>query len=77
MKLTVITIIQIPSNSNKSERNLTKFSKKKVREIVNNQNLIKYEMEKNNPGYIFVDAQVYINEFNGMPYIYARMRKIN
>lgn len=58
-------------------RNLTKFSKKKVREIVNNQNLIKYEMEKNNPGYIFVDAQVYINEFNGMPYIYARMRKIN
>ena len=34
-------------------------------------------MEKNNPGYIFVDAQVYINEFNGMPYIYARMRKIN
>ena len=45
--------------------------------MTNNQNLIKYEMEKKNPGYIFVDAQVMINEFNGMPYIYARMRKRN
>lgn len=58
-------------------RNLSKFSKKKANEMKNNQNIIKYEMEKANPGYIFVDATVYINEYNGMPYIYARMRKLN
>lgn len=58
-------------------RSLSKFSKKKVKKMRDNHNLIKYEMEKNNPGYIFVDAQVYINEYNGMPYIYARMRRIN
>ena len=58
-------------------RSLNKFSKKKIRNMATNHNSIKEEMEKANPGYIFVDAQVYINEFNGMPYIYARMRKLN
>ena len=58
-------------------RNLSMSSKKKVKKMTANQNLIKYEMEKNNPGYIFIDAQVYINDYNGMPYIYARMRKLD
>ena len=58
-------------------RSLSKFSKKKVKKMRDNHNLIKYEMEKSNPGYIFIDAQVYINDYNGMPYIYARMRRIN
>ena len=58
-------------------RNLSKFSKKKVKEMKDNQNLIKFEMEKANPGYIFVKSEVYINTYNGMPYIYATMRRID
>lgn len=58
-------------------RSLSKFSKKKIKKMTDNHNLIKYEMERVNLGYIFVDAQVYINEFNGMPYIYAKMRKLD
>lgn len=58
-------------------RSLSKFGKKKVKKMTDNHNLIKHEMEKANPGYIFIDSKVYINEYNGMPYIYARMRKLD
>ncbi len=68
---------QVYINEPRVTRNLSMSSKKKVKKMTANQNLIKYEMEKNNPGYIFVDAQVYINNYNGMPYIYARMRKLD
>ena len=33
--------------------------------------------QKANPGYIFVKSEVYINTYNGMPYIYATMRRID
>lgn len=54
----------------------TKFSKKRVNTITRCQNLIKVEMEKVNEGYVLVDYEIYINKFNGRPYIYARMRKL-
>lgn len=54
----------------------TKFSKKRVNTIIRCQNLIKSEMEKVNQSYIYIDHEIYINKFNGRPYIYARMRKV-
>lgn len=54
----------------------SKFTKKRINNMTRNQNLVKEEMERVNPGYVFIDHQIYINEHNGKPYIYARMRKI-
>lgn len=59
----------------KIRRNHSKFSKKKINNMVRFRDLVKQEMEKSNPGYIYVDHEIYINEHNGKPYIYARMRK--
>ena len=59
----------------KIRRNHSKFSKKKINNMVRFRDLVKQEMEKSNPGYIFIDHEIYINEHNGKPYIYARMRK--
>ena len=53
----------------------SKFSKKRVDTITRCQNLIKMEMERANPGYRFLDYEIYINKINGRPYIYSRMRK--
>lgn len=61
----------------KITKNGSKFTKKKINKMINNHNLIRDEIEKNNPGYIFVDSQVFINDYNGKPYIYARLRKID
>lgn len=55
----------------------SKFTKKRVDTITKCQNLIKMEMEKANPGYYFIDYEIYINKVNGRPYIYATMRKKN
>ncbi|EPZ61761.1 hypothetical protein H477_5971 [[Clostridium] sordellii ATCC 9714] len=43
--------------------------------MVRFRDLVKEEMEKANPGYVFIDHEIYLNEHNGKPYIYARMRK--
>lgn len=61
----------------KITKNGSKFTKKKINKMVNNHNLIKDEIERNNQGYIFVDSQVFINDYNGKSYIYARLRKID
>ena len=48
---------------------------KYVDEMVKNQNVIEKQMQKWYPDFDFVDAAVYYNDFNGMFYIHARMRK--
>lgn len=55
----------------------SKFTKRRVDTMTKCQNLIKIEMERANPGYIFTDYEIYINKVNGRPYIYALMRKNN
>ena len=49
--------------------------KKYVDEMVRNQNVIEEQMKKWYPDYDYRDAEVYYNDFNGMFYIHARMRK--
>lgn len=61
----------------KITRSHSKFTKKRINNMTRNQNLVKEEMEKSNPGYVYIDHQIYINEYNGKPYIYARMRKLD
>lgn len=56
-------------------KNHYKFKKRQIRNMVRNQNIIKAEMEKTYQNYIFTDAEVRFNDFNGMYYIYTRMRK--
>lgn len=48
---------------------------KYVKDMVRNQNVIQEQMEKWFPDYDFTNAGVYYNDFNGMFYIHARMRK--
>ncbi|CEN31410.1 rolling circle replication-associated protein [Paraclostridium sordellii] len=62
-------------NEPRITRNHSKFSKKKINNMVRFRDLVKEEMEKANPGYVFIDHEIYLNEHNGKPYIYARMRK--
>lgn len=59
----------------KVRKSHSKFTKRKINNMVRFQNEVKCEMEKANPNYIYIDHQIYINEFNGKPYIYVRMRK--
>lgn len=61
----------------KIRKNLSKFTKKRINNMSRYQEYVRIEMEKANPGYVFIDHSIYINEFNGKPYIYTRMRKIN
>lgn len=46
-----------------------------VKDMVRNQDVISEQMKKWYPGYDFTDSTVYYNDFNGMFYIHARMRK--
>lgn len=46
-----------------------------VKDMVRNQNRIEDQMKKWYPEYDFTNAAVYYNDFNGMFYIHARMRK--
>ena len=48
---------------------------KYVDEMVKNQNAIEEQMKRWYPEFDFKDAEVYYNNFNGMFYIHARMRK--
>ena len=48
---------------------------KYVDEMVKNQNVIETQMKKWYPDFDFTDAAVYYNDFNGMFYIHARMKK--
>ncbi len=48
---------------------------KYVDEMVKNQNAIEEQMKRWYPEFDFRDAEVYYNNFNGMFYIHARMRK--
>lgn len=61
----------------KITRSHSKFTKKKINNMTRNQNLVKEEMEKTNPGYVYISHQIYINEHNGKPYIYVQMRKLD
>lgn len=57
-------------------KSYSKFNKKKIRTMVMYQDLVKELMEKENKGYLFIDHSIYINDFNGKPYIYSRLKKI-
>ena len=46
-----------------------------VDKMVKNHNDIEVQMKKWFPDYDFTNANVYYNDFNGMFYIHARMRK--
>lgn len=46
-----------------------------VKDMVRNQGSIEGQMNKWYPDYDFTNAKVYYNDFNGMFYIHARMRK--
>ena len=59
----------------KVTKSSNKFSKKRIHTMTRFQHIIKQDMEKINQGYIYVDHKIYINKFNGRPYIYATMRK--
>lgn len=52
-----------------------KFKRKKIDEMVINQNIIKVLMESTYKNYRYVEAEVFHNKFNGYWYIYTRMRR--
>lgn len=54
----------------------SKFSKKRVSILTRFQDLIRHDMEKYNPEYLFLDHEILLNRYNGRPYIYARMRRL-
>lgn len=56
-------------------KNHYKFKPNKVKRMIRDKNILKHEMEKQYPGYIFTDVKIYCNEFNSGYYIYARLRK--
>ena len=49
--------------------------KKYVDEMLKDRDMIEVQMKKWFPEYDFTDSGVYYNDFNGMFYIRARMRK--
>lgn len=57
------------------KRSYSKFKKQKVEKMAFDSELLKKEMEKAYPGYIFLDAEVKHNGINAAFYIYARMVK--
>ena len=56
-------------------KNHYKFKKKRVNEMIRDNNLIKHYMEVTYKDYYFLDADTYFNDVNGRWYISARMRK--
>jgi len=60
-----------PEKGKGNYRKIEKF----VKDMVKNQNRIEDQMKKWYPEYDFTNAAVYYNDFNGMFYIHARMRK--
>lgn len=60
-----------PEKGKGNYRKIGKF----VRDMVRDQDSIEGQMKKWYPEYDFTNAAVYYNDFNGMFYIHARMRK--
>ena len=56
-------------------KNHYKFKKKKVDEMIKDNDCIQTHMEQTYPDYIFTNANCYYNDFNAKWYIQARMRK--
>ena len=57
------------------KKNHYKFKKKKVDEMIKDNDCIQTYMEQTYPQYIFTSANCYFNDFNAKWYIQARMRK--
>ncbi len=54
--------------------NRTKLSKKKVMDMVLNQDSIGERLEREYPNYNFKEVEIRYNDWNGLFYIYARMQ---
>lgn len=54
--------------------NRSKFSKKRVMDMVLHQDGIGEMLEKTYPGYQFKEVEIRYNDFNGLFYVYARMQ---
>lgn len=57
------------------KKNHYKFKKRKVNEMIRDNNLIQHYLETTYQDYYFLDAETYFNEFNSRWYISARMRR--
>ncbi len=58
----------------KPSKNRTKLSKKKVMDMVLNQDSIGERLEREYPNYNFKEVEIRYNDWNGLFYIYARMQ---
>ncbi len=58
----------------KPSNNRTKLSKKKVMDMVLNQDSIGERLEREYPNYNFKEVEIRYNDWNGLFYIYARMQ---
>ncbi|MDL2250467.1 hypothetical protein LJC51_07440 [Lachnospiraceae bacterium OttesenSCG-928-J05] len=54
-------------------RSYSKFKRRRVREMVQDYEKLRVELEKSYPGYKYLDAEIYHNGINDGIYIYARM----
>ena len=60
----------------KPTKSYSRFSRKKIRSMVENHNLMKETFEKSYPGYLFQGCEVRTNDINGGIYLYAQLRMI-
>lgn len=58
----------------KPSKNRTKMSKRKVMDMVLNQDSIGERLEREYPNYNFKEVEIRYNDWNGLFYIYARMQ---
>ena len=58
----------------KPSKNRTKMSKRKVMDMVLNQDSIGEKLERDYPMYQFKEVEIRYNDWNGLFYIYARMQ---
>ncbi|MDO4927317.1 MAG: hypothetical protein Q3980_16895, partial [Turicibacter sp.] len=58
----------------KPSKNRTKMSKRKVMDMVLNQDSIAEKLEREYPMYQFKEVEIRYSDFNGLFYIYARMQ---
>ena len=58
----------------KPTKNRTKMSRRKVMDLVLNQDSISEKLEREYPMYHFKEVEIRYSEFNGLFYIYARMQ---
>lgn len=62
-------------HSKKDQSGKYKKMESYVKEMVKDRSYLEWQMKKWFPEYLFTESQVYYNDFNGMFYIRARMRK--